>query len=111
MPRPPLRLAADPADADRVDVGISVREAARRIGCSLTTVRRLLEAGELRGHRAGVGRKRRAVCVSEASVEDYKLLNSTVPTVGRAEAPRQRTRTQNARHREAVADLLKDGLL
>jgi excisionase family DNA binding protein len=106
-----LREAADPADADKVDVGISVAEAKRQIGCSGTSVRRLLSAGDLRGHRVGVGKKRRGVRISQASVDEYKLANRISPDAERAEEPRQRSRTMTAQHREAVADLLKDGLL
>lgn len=51
----------------RPEIGISVREAARRIGCDPSRVRKLLKAGELIGYRDG-----RRIRIRESSVIAYQ---------------------------------------
>lgn len=58
---------------------MSVAEAARRLGCVTSTVRELLEAGELQGHNVGrnrAGKAPRGVRVHVVSIRRYKRRNA-----------------------------------
>ena len=83
-------------------------EAGRRLGVSVTEIRRMLRRGDLRGTK--IGRSKRGLRVSAASVAEYKISNRVVPDTEIA-APRPKPRTLTAQYREAVADLADDGLL
>lgn len=87
------------------DIGLSVREAARRIGCDPSRVRKLLKVGQLRGYRDG-----RRIGVRESSVVDYQELAPIppAPTIGN-EASSQRKRDRH-RQREALAVLERLGV-
>lgn len=105
-----VRLAAPPdAIAAAAAVGaVSVREAAREIGCDPSTVRKLIRKRRLQAHHAGTGTKRKSWRVSRASIEDYIVHNAAT---GDAESPpSRRTRGDGVRHREAIAALTRLGL-
>ena len=86
------------------DIGISVREAARRIGCDPSRVRKLLKVGQLCGYRDG-----RRIRVRESSVVDYQE-RAPIPVVPIAnEALSARKRDRN-RQREALAILERLGV-
>ena len=87
------------------EVGISVREAARRIGCDPSRVRKLLKVGQLCGYRDG-----RRIRVRESSVVDYqeRAPIPSAPTIGN-EALSSRRRDRN-RQREALAVLERLGV-
>lgn len=104
MPRPPpLRLAADPADADELDRGISVAAAARLIGCDQSYVRKLLRAGKLDGYHL-----QRGVRVRLSSVRAYQ--NRLPYRRGPANEPRSPRERPGAKYREAVAALHRLGI-
>ena len=66
-----------------IDLGISVRKAARRIGCDPSHVRKLLKVGQLCGYRDG-----RRIRVRE-SVVDYQDVNADRIEAYRAWQPKQ----------------------
>lgn len=105
-----LRIAADPADAEITDRGITVHEAAEMIGCDDSTVRKLIRAGRLRKNAAGLGKRRPGVRVRLISVQEYIAAGacetSATPPPRTARAP-----VTHTAHREAVANLVKLGLL
>lgn len=105
-----LRVAADLADAEVADRGITVHEAAEMIGCDDSTVRKLIRAGRLRKNAAGLGQRRPGVRVRLLSVQEYIAAGAgeTSPTPPKRTAHTPVTHTA---HREAVANLVKLGLL
>lgn len=69
-----LRLAnTEPDEGD--DDAVTVAVAARRLGCAHSTVRDLLDCGELTGHRVGKTAKPGGVRVHVASIRAYKRRN------------------------------------
>lgn len=76
IPKSECRLLsrADAKRAEKVDAeeSITVAVAARRLGCATSTVRALLDAGELSGHRVGKGAEPRGVRVHADSIRAYK---------------------------------------
>lgn len=105
-----LRAAADPASIDdaEVDRSVTVKEASVLLGCDESTVRRLLDAEELDGHRVGL--KRRGVRVSLSSIQRYRQRNSisgqkqnSPPADSRKKASCRQSVT--AEHKEAMAFL------
>lgn len=75
-----IRLVPPPVDAiDDAEESVTVAEAARRLGCATSTVRELLERGDLTGHRIGKGDNPRGVRVHARSVRHYKLRHTLGP--------------------------------
>lgn len=74
-----LRLAlTDASQDDDTEESVTVAEAARRLGCATSTVRELLDAGQLSGHRVGKfvkGKAPRGVRVHAASIKAYQRRN------------------------------------
>jgi excisionase family DNA binding protein len=70
---------------DDTEESVTVTEAARRLGCDPSTVRELLNAGELTGHRVGkfAGHRQgkaaspRGVRVHVAAIRRYKARHTT----------------------------------
>ncbi len=58
----------EPDDEESVTLAV----AAYRLGCNPSTVRALLQAGELIGHRVGKGANPRGIRVQASSIRDYK---------------------------------------
>lgn len=109
-----LRLALTPdqvaaqAPAKPIDVGVTVDEAARILGCDPSTVRKLLAKKKLGGHRVGLGEIRGGVRVSLASIEAYKRSRAIGAASDGDQAPAAgRTRRQgpDPAHDEALAQL------
>ncbi len=72
-----LRLAhTEPEPDDDTEESVTVAEAARRLGCAPSTVRALLDAGELTGHRVGKCAEPRGVRVHVLAVRRYKARNT-----------------------------------
>lgn len=117
MPAPPtsLRLAADPAIADLIDhaklrPSIPLKAAAAAISVDRSWIRKLLEANELEGHRAG----KRAIRVYVDSLEAYQRRQPIGGNGGKPSLPRRRPKprpVETAAHREAMACLLQADLL
>jgi excisionase family DNA binding protein len=87
----------------RPEIGISVREAARRIGCDPSRVRKLLKAGQLVGYRDG-----RRIRIRESSViayQDRSPVESSSSVPARAER-----RTDGRRVATALASLQQLGV-
>lgn len=76
-----IRLVPPPIDAidEAAEESVTVAEAARRLGCATSTVRELLERGDLTGHRIGKGDNPRGVRVHAQSVRRYKLRHTLGP--------------------------------
>lgn len=74
-----LRLAlTDAIPDDDTDESVTVAEAARRLGCATSTVRELLDARQLSGHRIGKfakGKAPRGVRVHASSIRAYQRRN------------------------------------
>lgn len=68
-----LRLAN--LEPENEDDAVTVAVAARRLGCAESTVRELLECGELAGHRVGKTAKPGGVRVHVASIRAYRRRN------------------------------------
>jgi len=84
------------------DEGISMQTAAALLGCSVTTVRREIAAGQLDAWRVGVGEISATIRVRLGSVRRYKLDRVVVP-IDRREAKRAPpTRVKSASQREAL---------
>lgn len=103
--------ASYPADSpmaigveDPIDIGLSVREAARRIGCDPSRVRKLLKLGKLRGYRDG-----RRIRIRELSAVAYQ---DAVPieAAGTAAASLSQRSSDRRRHSEALALLERLGV-
>jgi excisionase family DNA binding protein len=94
-----LRLAADPADAP--EVGIPVPEAARRLGCDPSTVRKFLRSGQLTGYKLN-----REYRVHASSIREFQ----SRPIGAEVEAAPRRRRVDHAGHREAMAFLADVGI-
>lgn len=88
----------------RPEIGLSVREAARRIGCDPSRVRKLLKAGRLLGYRDG-----RRIRVRESSVVAYQDATPLAETSG-AQGTEIVSRTNRQRQREALAVLQRLGV-
>jgi excisionase family DNA binding protein len=104
-----LRLVADPALADSlhgVERSITVAAAAEALSVDASTIRRLLTAGELAGHRVGV--KRGAVRIYVSSLSAYQTRNRFDAPPPPSTSPRRRV---NPAHREALAHLAGLGIL
>ena len=110
-----LRIAADPSTIDdaQVDRSVTVKEAAHLLGCDEGTVRRLLAAGELSGHRVGL--KKRGVRIYLSSVRSYREGNRIDRSKRKDEVDhqtkRKHVRTVTAQHKEAIAGLKALGII
>ena len=103
--RPPPSAATAPlVDAVTVDV------AARLLGCDQSTVRVLLNAGQLGGHRVGKGLNPRGIRIHVSSIHDYISRNALGQIADNDNielektTPRRNAR-RSAEHDEAVARL------
>lgn len=88
------------------DGSVSAQEAARQLGVSVWTVYRMVDAGELAGHRV----RKRAVRVSQAAISDYKARHSTGRPERAGPAPRPRRPVRTQQYNQAVARLAKLGI-
>jgi hypothetical protein len=95
------------------DVSVSVRLAARSLGCDPSTVRALLRTGQLSGHKVGKGTRPGGVRVHEASIRAYKRRHAIGGQDLGEEPPERQERPQghNPAHREAMARLRELGAL
>ena len=83
-----LRLAlTDASQDDDTEESVTVAEAARRLGCATSTVRALIDSGDLTGHRVGKGGSPRGVRVHAASIRRYKARNTLGPARSAANGP------------------------
>ncbi len=110
-----LRLAqTDARQDDDTDESVTVAEAARRLGCAGSTVRELLDAGQLSGHRVGkfvAGKAPRGVRVHASSIKAYQRRNGVGGRAREAPAPaRQRQSAASAVALETLASLRKMGV-
>ena len=96
---------------DESDVSVSVRVAARSLGCDPSTVRALLRTGQLSGHRVGKGARPGGVRVHEVSIRAYKRRHAIGAQDLDEEPPEQQERPHghNPAHREAMARLRQLG--
>lgn len=105
-----LRPAADPAMAPDLPapLGRSVRvaEAAAILACDPSTVRKMVRAGLLQGHR--VGARGGGLRVTLASIEAHR---AGTATAAQPRAPAPATPPLPAAHRAALAELHALGLL
>jgi excisionase family DNA binding protein len=108
MVRAALKPEPGPEDS------ITVNDAARRLCCDHTTVRALLRAGELSGHRVGKAKTPGGVRVKLWSVIEYEERNAIggQPPEAANDAParRPRRRDPNPAHGEAMAYLRSIGI-
>ena len=109
-----LRRASSAAEINDlpIDQSVTVKMAAMLLGCDESTVRRLLDAEELTGHRIGV--KLGGVRVYLSSIVNYRERNAIGGTAGksrREKAPaKPRHQEQTVEHKEAMAYLKGLGL-
>lgn len=89
---------------------MTVDVAARLLGCDQSTVRVLLNVGQLFGHRVGKGLNPRGIRIHVSSIYDY-ISRNAVGQIGHNDniAPERGTTRRNARrsveHDDAVARL------
>lgn len=101
---PPSTSTGSPGDSVTVDV------AARLLGCDQSTVRVLLNAAQLAGHRVGKGLNPRGIRIHVSSIQDY-ICRNAVGQVAHNDniVPEKATVRRNVRrsveHDEAVARL------
>jgi len=110
-----LRLAlTDASQADDTEESVTVAEAARRLGCATSTVRELLDAGQLSGHRVGKfvkGKAPRGVRVHAASIKAYQRRNGVGGHASAAPTPPRPSRSAaSAVALETLASLRKMGV-
>lgn len=110
-----LRLAlTDASQDDDTEESVTVAEAARRLGCAGSTVRELLDAGQLSGHRVGkfvAGKAPRGVRVHASSIKAYQLRHTIGGQARYTPAPRPPTPAKNsAILEETLASLRKMGV-
>ncbi len=110
-----LRIAlTDASQADATEESVTVAEAARRLGCATSTVRELLDANQLSGHRVGkfvAGKAPRGVRVHASSIKAYQRRNGVGGQACEAPAPgRQRQSAASAVALETLASLRKMGV-
>lgn len=107
-----LRLANLEPDVEDDEQSVTVADAARRLGCAQSTVRDLLDCGELTGHKVGKTAKPGGVRVHLESIRHYKRRNAIGavrrPTGEAAESPRV---AHNPGAAEARRELRRRGML
>lgn len=91
-----------PTPPEDDDDSVTVDVAARRLGCDGSTVRALLRARKLRGHKVGKGDKPGGVRISLASIRAYKARNAIGGEEPAQDAP-ERPQERNPAHKEAMA--------
>ncbi len=108
-PRPRLAEPVPPVDFDE---GVPVARAAMELGCDESTVRRMLDNGDLEGWRVRASRDARGgVRVSRASIEAYKRGMAIEPRPARGAKTKPQGGGTGAGHKSAVAYLKNLGLL
>lgn len=110
-----LRLAhTDGSQDDGTEESVTVAEAARRLGCAGSTVRELLDAGQLSGHRVGKfakGKAPRGVRVHASSIKAYQRRNGVGGHARQAPAPARPSKSAaSAVALETLASLRKMGV-
>lgn len=108
-----LVTSAPAEDARDADDSVTLAEAARRLGCAPSTVRELLELGELTGHRVGKSLKPRGIRVHLASIRRYRERHALgrPPRAANDEPTPARKVTHNPRAAEARRRLRELGVL
>lgn len=108
-----LRAALPPTDVEEVDESVTIAEAARRLGCATSTVRELLDARQLSGHRVGKfvdGKSPRGIRVHASSIKAYQRRHDVGGTARATPAPpRAPAAGGSAVLRETLASLRKLG--
>lgn len=93
---------------------VTVAEAARRLGCATSTVRELLDANQLSGHRVGKfveGKAPRGVRVHASSIKAYQRRHTVGGHAKEAPTPRRPSRSAaSAVAVETLASLRKMGV-
>lgn len=103
-----LRLAnTEPDDGDDGDA-VTIAVAARRLGCAQSTVRDLLDCGELTGHRVGKTAKPGGVRVHLSSIRAYRRRHAIGAVRATTPAP---ALTHNPGAAEARRELRKLGMV
>ena len=108
-----LRIALTaPLEDDATEESVTVAEAARRLGCAPSTVRDLLDCGELAGHRVGKTARPGGVRVHVSSIRRYKRRNTIggTPAAANDAAPATRV-VHNPAGAEARRRLRERGML
>lgn len=109
-----LRLAqTDATHDDDIEESVTVAEAARRLGCATSTVRELLDAGQLIGHRVGKfvkGKPPRGVRVHASSIKAYQRRHLLGGHASEAPAHRPSRSAASAVALETLASLRKMGV-
>ncbi|MBP6770270.1 MAG: helix-turn-helix domain-containing protein [Reyranella sp.] len=110
-----LRLAlTDDCQDDDTEESVTIAEAARRLGCATSTVRELLDANQLSGHRIGkfvAGKAPRGVRVHAASIKAYQRRHIVGGQARHAPAPPRPSQARNsAILEETLASLRKIGV-
>lgn len=103
-----LRLANLAPDDDDTEESVTVAEASRRLGCDPSTVRALVSAGRLRGHRVGKTANPRGVRIEASSIKAYKMANVIAPQVEPEAGPMRHARPT---HRQALTKLRARGMI
>lgn len=105
-----LRRAYDPCDAEALmglRLSVRVAKVAKALDMDEANVRRLVNDGELEGHRAG----KRGIRIYVDSVEEYRRRNHLGPKQPEPPQPKpQRKRGPTAAAREALAALKAAGV-
>lgn len=98
-----LRIASDPNDApEQIRPSVTVASAAEAIQADPSTIRKLIKAKRLEGHRVG----KRGIRVYEDSLAAYQRAAPLNAGAANDAAPRPARKPANsAAHREAVAFL------
>jgi len=86
-----------------IEIGISTREAAHRIGCHPTRIYKLLRQGRLRGYRDG-----RRLRVLESTIVAYQQGNA-LPAEPHATIERRHAKVSRARFQTALEMLRSHG--
>lgn len=96
-----------------LDRGVTVAGAAQLLGCDPSTIRRMLDNGDLQGWRVRASCEARGgVRVSVASIEAYKQgLAIEAKSAGRPATKSRKARPITTAHRAAVARLRDLGIL
>jgi len=105
-PAPPVVEDADPG----FERSISVATASAALDTDQSTIRKMLRAGEVSGHRIGTGKIRGGVRIYSWSIRAYQERNA----IGESPEPRcapARPRRRSPRQAEATAYLRKLGVL
>ena len=109
-----IRFAITDANRDDdTDEAVTVAEAARRLGCAASTVRELLDANQLIGHRVGKfvdGKAPRGVRVHASSIKAYQRRHTIGGEARQAPAPPRPAQRGSAVLQETLASLRRLGV-